>query len=148
MSKLQTYRDYLTKQGYCPQAHDDYVAFNYQGGTYLLPAEDQDPTYFRLILPNFWPIASEQERTRANAAACDVTASLKGVKVFPLGNAISATVEIFLPHQDAWTEVFARALHVLQLGAHSFCATMAAAAGPTDVLGMLRTMLEGKGKKG
>lgn len=144
MSKLQSYRDYLAREGYRPEAHDDFVSFRHEGGTFVLPAEDQDPTYFRLVFPNFWKVHSPEEKARAQAAACDVSATLKGVKVFPLGEGISATVELFLPSADTWPAVFARSLHVLQLAAQRFCATMAAAAAPPDVLAMLRAMLEGK----
>ena len=73
-----------------------------------------------------------------------MSASLKAAKVFPLGDAISATVELFLPNAQAWPSVFARALHALQLAAQRFCATMATGAAPADMLAMLRAILEGK----
>jgi len=144
MNKLQSYRDYLTRQGYRPEAHDDFVCFRHEGGTYLMPVEDRDPTYFRVIYPNFWTIDSDDERARANAAACDVTAALKGVKVFPLGNQISAAVELFLPSDDAWPALFGRVLHALQLAAHRFAAAMTASAPPADVLAMLDAMFKAK----
>lgn len=144
MSKLQAYRDYLTRQGYRPEARDDYVCFRHEGGTFILPAEDQDPTYFRLVFPNFWPITSPEERTLANATACDVTASLKGVKVFPLGDSVSATIELFLPNTDAWQSVFVRSVQVLQLAVRRFCTGMTAAAAQPDAMAPLRALLEDK----
>lgn len=102
-------------------------------------AEDQDPTYFRLVSQTTGK-STRREKARAQAAASYVIATLSGVRV-PLGEGICATVELFLPSANTWPAEFARALSADR------GATLLRDHGraPPDMLAMLGALLDGKG---
>lgn len=126
MSKLDCYRDYLHAQGFHPQAHDDFVSFRHEGGTYVLSLED-DQSFLRLVFPNFWPIGSPEERSAVLESAAAVNSATRVVKVFPFGADTQASVEVLLPSPDAFRDVFPQALQMLKLGAERFFMAMALA---------------------
>lgn len=124
MTKLDLFRAFLTKQGFRPQIHDDYVAFKHEAGTYVLPLDDADPNYFRIVFPNFWSFQTPSERQRVLETAAVVTGMIKAVKVFPGPNDTIASVEMLLPDEDAFRTFFPRALLMLQAAVREFCTAM------------------------
>lgn len=124
-TKLERYRDHLTAQGFRPEMHDGYLTFRHEGGVYVMPAEESDAGYFRLLFPRFWSIDSDDERRRALLVASHVTARMKTAKVFVVDGDTFAAIEMFLPSAESFTAVFDRSLHVLQQAAHQFRLGMA-----------------------
>lgn len=142
MTKLDDYHRFLTEEGFRPQMDGkDFLSFRHDGGTYVIPAEEKDSEYFRMLFPNFWSIDSPDERARALAAASEVTASIKAAKVFVLGDDTMAAIELFLPRPEDFRAVFPRALHVLKLASDRFAASMSGAGAGAGVLGGLLHLL-------
>ena len=90
--------------------------------------DDDDPTYFRLLFPNFWSIDSSPEHQRALLAAADVTAEIKVAKIYVLADDTQAAAEMFLADPDDLPRdlprVFDRALQALQGAVNRFCELM------------------------
>ncbi|MGE0143358.1 MAG: hypothetical protein AB7I19_05535 [Planctomycetota bacterium] len=124
MTKLDQIRDFLAKQGFRPQVRDDYVLFKYEGGTFLLPFDEEDPNFFRIVYPNFFPFASAGERQRVLETAAVVTGMVKGVKVFPGVNDTIASIELLLPDEATFQQFFPRALLSLQEAVRRFVMAM------------------------
>jgi hypothetical protein len=118
--RAQAYMGFLAEQGFRPTVDGDGdVAFKVEGYLYYISVEE-DEEFFRLIFPNFWPIESEDERTRAEAAALRVTNRLKVVKVLPTQRGVLATIEMFVPSPDSVFPVFHRAIQAIQGGVSAF----------------------------
>jgi hypothetical protein len=143
MTKLETFRKFLADQGYRPQLHDDYVLFQHEGGKYLIPLDDNDPKFFRIVFPNFWQHDTPEAHRSVLETAAAVTGSMKLVKVFPSGNDTVASVEFVLPDENAFREVFPRALTTLQIACREFCAAMTMRSRGNPVLDALKRLLGG-----
>lgn len=135
MSKLAQYRSFLLTQGFRPEVRDDFVAFTFEGGLYLLKPDDTDPEFVQVLFPCFWKIVSDDEKQRALAAAAKATAMVKLAKVFPVQRQgepggppiddITAAIELFVPRFDDLAAVFPRSLRTLQVACLTFAMTMA-----------------------
>lgn len=125
MSLAAIYVEFLECEGYRPTLDDaGDVMFRCQGRCYFLMVDDDDPAYFRLLLPNFWSIDDDLEHRRALLAAADVTAEIKVAKIYVLGEDTQAAAEMFLADIHDLPKIFDRALRALQGAVHRFCELM------------------------
>lgn len=134
---IEPYKEFLAEEGFRPKSDDDGdLVFKYQGGTYLLILDPEDPEYFRLILPNFWAIESEEEYRSALRASVFATRALKVVKVYiiPSGENVSASIEMFCTDHSSTFPVFIRCLDVLMEGAQKFREIMRAERSENEAL--------------
>lgn len=123
----QLYLDFLTEEGYRPTTDDDGdIVFKREGKTYVLFVDDDDPTFFRLVLPNFWPIESEEERTLAYQAATVATGQTKVAKVYGVQDNLWASVELFLERPEQFTAHFTRSLNAIAVAVDGFVSIMRA----------------------
>jgi len=119
------YYEFLEQEGYVPQYDGDGdIIFKKEGLTYIAFASEDDAEFFRLALPSFWSIKSEEEIVRVLAAAAAVNAEVKVVKVFPVGEWVWAAVELLIDPPESFAAVFPRAMRLLRLGAERFVDTM------------------------
>lgn len=116
MKKSDLYMDYLREEGYLPKLDGDGdVQFKYEGMTCCVFSDELDREYFRVVLPNFWPIESEDERARATAAAVAVTAGIKVGKVILVGDNTWASVEMLVDPIERFRDIFPRAMRILTM---------------------------------
>jgi hypothetical protein len=113
--KLDLYSNYLRSEGYVPEVDKDGdLVFKVEGGTYVLFTHEDDPEYFFILFPSFWPIESEKERSEAYVAANLATAKTKVAKVYVLGDNVSASVELLFGDPEQFKPIFRRALSMLR----------------------------------
>lgn len=128
MTKAELYSNYLRDEGYQPKIDGDGdVVFKAQSLTYILFADEDDREYYRLTIPNFWPIESEKERAQAYAAAGKATAQMKVAKVSVVKDNLWASVEMLIDPIENFTKVFERSLRILQASVEVFRDEMNAA---------------------
>lgn len=121
MSKSELFENYLREEGYVPKIDDDGdVIFKKEGLTFILFGAEDDPEFFRIALPNFWEIESEEERQRVMTAAAVVNANVKVVKIFPVRDNVWASVEQFVSPIENFAAVFERSIRVLMAGVDQF----------------------------
>ena len=119
------YRDFLTEEGFSPFIEEDGdVTFKYEGKVHGISVDEGDEEFFRLIFAPFWDIENEEERRKVHAAACEATAKVKVAKIFPLGDDVVGSVELFLPEVDDFKPVFKRALRCLSAAVDAFVVSM------------------------
>lgn len=127
MKGAERYLDLLAEEGYRPRidAYGD-VGFKCEGKTYFIEIYDKDEVFFRLVYPNFWPIASKEELSRVKETALAVTAGNRVVKIFPLGgtNTWAEIVMFCSPPQTFTAVVFDRCLSALRNAVREFIARM------------------------
>lgn len=121
MKKSDLYMDYLRQEGYVPKLDGDGdVQFKYEGMTCCLFSDEDDREYFRVVLPNFWPIESQDERVQAIAAAGVVTAGIKVGKVIIVKDNVWSSVEMLIDPIERFRDVFPRAMRILVMCVQRF----------------------------
>ncbi len=124
---IELHRQFLAEEGYVPKVEDaEDIVFKFEGGVYFIRVLADDLEYFRLVYPNFWPLRSDEEAVRAAAIALSVSTDFKVAKVFPSGENVSASIELFCSPPQAAHAVFGRCLRALQAATASFCEQMQA----------------------
>lgn len=119
------YSDYLTEEGYKPSIDEDGdVVFKREGRSYFISVSEQDPEYFRVVLPNFWSIENEEERAKVLAAASWSNYRSKVSKVYTVKDNTWASVELFVKDPKDFKKVFARSMSALTNGAETFTKQM------------------------
>jgi hypothetical protein len=115
MSTADQVFQYLDRENYRPTKTDENVVqFKIEGGTFFVLLDPNDPTFFRLVFPNFFPINNEADRQRALRVADIATARCKAGKVFLNENNVWATVEQFYASPEQFFAVFQRSLSALR----------------------------------
>ena len=102
---------------------DGDIAFTHREKIWILFVDESDPMFFRIALPNFWPIEDEDERRRAHAACGRVTGTAKVAKVFVNDDNVWASAEVFLT-SSGWESIFMRCLDTTWAAVQSFCHLM------------------------
>ena len=119
------YVKYLMEEGYKPEVDSDGdVQFKREGRTYFIGVSELDPGFFRVVLANFWPINSVEERLRVLAAADYSNAELKVFKVFTVKNSVWASIELFVASPEDFRGVFRRSMLTLDSGVIIFARKM------------------------
>lgn len=115
------YMSYLKKQGYKPEVDDDGdVTFESDDRSYFIGVDEDDPEFFRLVLPNIWPIESELERLRVYEAVDQVNQSVKVAKIHTVGDNVWISVEAFQSDIEDFDAFFERYLNLIELCIEEF----------------------------
>lgn len=117
------YTEYLTAEGYRPEIDSDGdVSFKREGRTYFIDATaaEKDQKFFRVALPNIFPIENDAMRSKVLAAADYANAKLKVCKVYTVKDNVWLSVELFVDSPDDFKPVFARAMSTFDLTVLTF----------------------------
>jgi hypothetical protein len=115
------YTDALTAEGYRPELDDDGdVRFRHEGSSYFIEVREDDPMFFRVVMPNFWDIESPKERARIVEAANATCSDIKIAKVFIVRNDTWCAVELFLPGQEHFIPILQRCLLAIRAAVNAF----------------------------
>lgn len=126
----ERYRQHLAAEGYAPWIDEDGdVVFRCEGRTYCIIIDEDEPTFFRLIFPNFWPIESDRERIRALQAAHEATRKTKVAKVIQRSDDVWATIELFVGDPEDAMQRLQRSLSALRTAVRTFAEVMDETAG-------------------
>ena len=125
MKKLiaDMYVEYLKSEGYLPTVDKDGdVVFKYEGSTYFISVDEDDPQFFEVIYPTFWELDSEREKALAQKVALKVTNSTKGIKVFLSRREtnVSISSETFLKNPEDFKDFFPRILNIIPFARKKF----------------------------
>ncbi len=123
--RSRLYADFLKGEGYSPEVDNDGdLHFKYEGRTYFILIQDNDPGFFRLVLPGIWSIDDEQERAAVEHACVVATATTKVAKVFPVETRVWGSVELFISPPEQFKAVFTRSLQALGSCVQRFASEM------------------------
>ena len=115
----------LENQNYHAERDDDGdIRFRHEGHSYFIEVREDDPMFFRVVLPNFWDIDSPAERLRVLDAANLATGDTKIAKVFTVRDSTWAACELFLPAQDDFVPILQRCLLAIRSAVNLFTDTM------------------------
>ncbi len=108
------YINFLKGEGYETSIDDDGdVNFEADGRTYFIEVNEDDLEFFRLVLPNIWPIESELERIQVMEACNKANFKVKTAKAYATDDNVWIAVEVFLEKPDDFEAIFERSLGVI-----------------------------------
>jgi len=135
-AKADYYFQYVAEQGYRPKIDaDGDVEFMKEGFTCYISVPTDDDAFFRVLLPNFWPLPTPEDLVKALHAANYANRFSKVVKLTvskPKKN-VNASFEAFLGSKDDFKPIFERALRSLTYGLTAFRDYMQGRAPATEV---------------
>jgi hypothetical protein len=109
------YMSFLEKQGIEGTIDSDGdVQFTYEELVYFFGVDADDPEFFRLVLPNIWPIENEMERLQVLKAMDIANARIKVAKIYMVEDNIWVGVEILQRKVGDFEAYFDRSLELIQ----------------------------------
>jgi len=122
-SRTDRLMEFLATEGYRPSLRPGGdIVFKSDGGLYVIRPDPSDGQYLSIAFPNFWPLKTDAEVTRAFQAANRATAGTKAAKVIVLEEYrdVWATVESFADGTAQFEATFDRILAALRFGVQKF----------------------------
>lgn len=122
-SRTDRLMEFLATEGYRPSLRPGGdIVFKSDGGLYVIRPDPSDNQYLAIAFPNFWPLETEAEFTRALRAANRATAGTKAAKVIVLEEYrdVWATVEFFADGTAQFEATFDRILAALRFAVQKF----------------------------
>lgn len=106
---------YLREEGYCPNVDNDGdVMFKVQGATLFLMDDENDETFLKIWLPQFWSLDDDQERAKAHFVSNKLNKEYKCGKIFLHNDNTHAVCELFVDENSAvLKETIMRCLNIL-----------------------------------
>lgn len=132
-AKRKAWMSALEEAGLEPSYDEEFdgIEVRREGLTYVIPLESDDDAFVAVLLPNCWPLRSDDDRTLAYRIASDVSCEVKVAKAFlnPDGQNVSMSGEMFLASIDTLPGVLARLLESVAFARQRFGERMAQARG-------------------
>jgi hypothetical protein len=131
------YLEFLREEGYRPEIdRDEDIKFKSEGRWHYVIVDRDDPSFVRLVYPNFWSLETAEERRRAVVASERATAETKVAKVYVVKDDVWAAVEAFCVPHEVFKAVIPRGLRALRTAANVFVKNMRESARPTGFVGL------------
>ncbi len=115
------YLDFLEGEGIDGTVDGDGdIQFSYNDHTFFLEVNEDDSEFFRLVLPNIWPIESISEGLEVVQACDEVNRSMKCTKAYVTNDNVWIAVELFVDQPNDFKNVFSRCLEAIENGLEKF----------------------------
>lgn len=126
---IESLLQHLQAEGYQASIDaDGDITFRFEGMSYALCFDAEDPQFAKLILPNVWSLDTPDELQRALAALDEVNRRVKLVKGHTLRGQVWFCIEMLLADQGEWRSFVSRAMRAIAHAASMFAAEMRASA--------------------
>jgi hypothetical protein len=93
---------------------DGDVTFEYEEHSYFFEVNEDDTEFYRLVIPNIWPIESELERLSVLKAVNSVNMTKKVAKAYVVNDNVWIAVELFVDKPDDFIGQLERHLNVIE----------------------------------
>lgn len=118
---MKAVQEWLSEEGYkCNVDSDGDFYFKYQGKTILfIKNENDDPKYYRLVMPGIYDIEDESELYRIEDICNDVSGEIKCVKAFVVkpNYSVWLAIEFFLDPDNFYLDSFFQSYLDIMIGA-------------------------------
>ena len=112
--------EFLRKEGFCPEETEFGLAFKCEGKNFLLIYDDDDETYFRLMMPCIFEMNDENEDA-VYRAMNEVNSSVKVIKAYIMcENEVWIGFEVLVDTTPVVGDFIPRAINMLNGGARKF----------------------------
>ncbi len=121
MTKTETYMAWLNEQGYRPELDNDQdISFKHERINFVLFANEKDETFFRLMVPYFWELESEEETERATKVIMKLNTDYKAAKFYIMQNDVCVAIENFYGKIEDVFPVLGRQIDLLASAMREF----------------------------
>jgi hypothetical protein len=121
MTKTEIYMNWLTEQGYRPELDKDGdVAFKHERINFVLFSNEKDETFFRLMVPFFWELESEEETERATKTIMKLNTDYKAAKFYIMQEDVCVAIESFYQKPEDVFPVLGRQIDLLASAMREF----------------------------
>ena len=111
----------LAQQGFTLETDDSgFPSIQFQGGTYYLPQDEDEPAFYQVLYPNFWELESEEETVRALLACDAVNREGRLVKLHLAEGDVWAGIEAMHQTPEAFMAFLPQYLGFLQVAVGAF----------------------------
>ena len=120
MNLKELTQEFLRKEGFCPEETEFGLAFKCEGKNFLLIYDDDDETYFRLMMPCIFEMNDENEDA-VYRAMNEVNSSVKVIKAYIMcENEVWIGFEVLVDTTPVVGDFIPRAINMLNGGARKF----------------------------
>lgn len=121
----EMYSKVLDKRGWSPVVDaDGDVQFEAEDRTYFIEVNEDDLDYFRLVLPNIWPIESFKEGLDVLIACDEVNSTVKVARAYTVQDNVWVEVDIFVRRPKDFEDVLDRCMESIDLAVNTFVDAM------------------------
>lgn len=112
---MDAVKKWLSEEGYkCNVDEDGDFTFKYQGKHVYFIKDNDDPIYYRAIMPSIYDIETIEDYPRIIDICNGMNSRRKGLKAYVLQNSVWLTVELFLDPDNCYiTTYLERCLDIL-----------------------------------
>lgn len=120
MNLKELTQEFLRKEGFCPEETEFGLAFKCEGKNFLLIYDDDDETYFRLMMPCIFEMNDENEDA-VYRAMNEVNSCVKVIKAYIMcENEVWIGFEVLVDTTPVVGDFIPRAINMLNGGARKF----------------------------
>ena len=105
--------EYLQKEGYMPKRESYGISFRYQMKNYIFFDNDDDPSFFQLIMPGVLDV-TDANRDRVYRAMDAMNGSVKVAKASTYNDEVWIFAELLIDSTPQLGDIVPRALGILQ----------------------------------
>ena len=113
MSTVNMMMEYLQKEGYMPKRESYGISFRYQMKNYIFFDNDDDPSFFQLIMPGVLDV-TDANRDRVYRAMDAMNGSVKVAKASTYNDEVWIFAELLIDSTPQLGDIVPRALGILQ----------------------------------
>ena len=106
-------KEYLQSEGYMPNDESFGISFRHQMKNYLFIDNDEDSSFFQLVMPGIIDV-NDENRTRVYRAMDTTNASVKVAKASIFNDQVWISFEIMIDSTPVLGDIVPRALGILQ----------------------------------
>jgi hypothetical protein len=121
MTKTETYMAWLNEQGYRPELDNDQdISFKHERINFVLFANEKDETFFRLMVPYFWELETEEETQKATTTIMKLNTDYKAAKFYIMQNDVCVAIECFYAKIEDVFPILGRQIDLLASAMREF----------------------------
>ena len=113
MSTVNMMMEYLQKEGFMPKRESYGISFRYQMKNYIFFDNDDDPSFFQLIMPGVLDV-TDANRDRVYRAMDAMNGSVKVAKASTYNDEVWIFAELLIDSTPQLGDIVPRALGILQ----------------------------------
>ena len=105
--------EYLQKEGYMPKRESYGISFRYQMKNYIFIDNDDDPSFFQLVMPGIYDV-NDNNRIKVYRAMDAMNGSVKVAKASTYNDEVWIFAELLIDSTPQLGDIVPRALGILQ----------------------------------
>lgn len=120
MSTVNMMMEYLQNEGFMPKRESYGISFRYQMKNYIFIDNDDDPSFFQLVMPGIYDV-NDNNRIQVYRAMDAMNSSVKVAKASIFNDDVWLYAELLIDSTPLLDDIVPRALGILQHGYKVFC---------------------------